>query len=95
MAAPENLLIDIGNTFVKWGRYRAGAAGSAADNCLDSGHPLLAEVPELYRSEESNVVLYRQEPIPLDQFIVPSTGSPPGSPRTTYAGSSLRIDPSP
>jgi type III pantothenate kinase len=42
-----NLLIDIGNTFVKWGRYRADAAGPAADNCLDSGHLLLAEVPEL------------------------------------------------
>ena len=42
-----NLLIDIGNTFVKWGRYRAGTAGSAAENCLDSGHLLRAEVPEL------------------------------------------------
>ena len=42
-----HLLIDIGNTFVKWGRYRAGAKGVAADNCLDSGHLLLAEVPEL------------------------------------------------
>jgi type III pantothenate kinase len=44
---PYNLLIDIGNTFVKWGRYRAGTAGSAAENCLDSGHLLRAEVPEL------------------------------------------------
>ena len=44
---PYNLLIDIGNTFVKWGRYRAGAKGAAADHCLDSGHLLLAEVPEL------------------------------------------------
>jgi type III pantothenate kinase len=44
---PYNLLIDIGNTFVKWGRYRAAAAGAAAGNCLDSGHLLLAEVPEL------------------------------------------------
>jgi type III pantothenate kinase len=44
---PYNLLLDIGNTFVKWGRYRTGAEGSAADNCLDSGHLLLAEVPEL------------------------------------------------
>jgi type III pantothenate kinase len=42
-----NLLIDIGNTFVKWGRYRAGGAGAASDNCLDSGHLLLAEIPEL------------------------------------------------
>jgi type III pantothenate kinase len=44
---PYYLLIDIGNTFVKWGRYRAGAKGTAADHCLDSGHLLLAEVPEL------------------------------------------------
>jgi len=42
-----NLLIDIGNTFVKWGRYRAGGTGAASDNCLDSGHLLLAEIPEL------------------------------------------------
>lgn len=42
-----NLLIDIGNTFVKWGRYRAGGAGQASENCLDSGHLLLAEIPEL------------------------------------------------
>jgi type III pantothenate kinase len=46
-AAPYNLLIDIGNTFVKWGRYRAGAPGAAADHCLESGHALLAEIPEL------------------------------------------------
>jgi type III pantothenate kinase len=46
-AVPYNLLIDIGNTFVKWGRYRAAAAGPAADHCLESGHALLAEIPEL------------------------------------------------
>jgi type III pantothenate kinase len=44
---PYNLLIDIGNTFVKWGRYRAVASGPAADHCLESGHALLAEIPEL------------------------------------------------
>jgi len=44
---PYNLLVDIGNTFVKWGRYRAAARGPAADNCLDAGHALLAEIPEL------------------------------------------------
>ena len=44
---PYNLLIDIGNTFVKWGRYRAAARGAAAENCLESGHALLAEIPEL------------------------------------------------
>jgi type III pantothenate kinase len=46
-AAPYLLLIDIGNTFVKWGRYRAAASGAAADHCLESGHALLAEIPEL------------------------------------------------
>ncbi len=44
---PYHLLIDIGNTFVKWGRYRAAASGAAADNCIESGHALLAEIPEL------------------------------------------------
>jgi type III pantothenate kinase len=44
---PYELLIDIGNTFVKWGRYRAAASGAAADQCLESGHALLAEIPEL------------------------------------------------
>ena len=44
---PYNLLIDIGNTFVKWGRYRSTTRGPAADDCLESGHALLAEIPEL------------------------------------------------
>ncbi len=43
---PYNLLVDVGNTFVKWGRYRASGEGSAADACLESGHALLAEIPE-------------------------------------------------
>jgi type III pantothenate kinase len=44
---PYNLLIDVGNTFVKWGRYRAAPSGAAAEHCLESGHALLAEIPEL------------------------------------------------
>lgn len=44
--SPYNLLVDVGNTFVKWGRYRVTGEGSAADNCLESGHALLAEIPE-------------------------------------------------
>jgi type III pantothenate kinase len=32
---------------VKWGRYRSVGEGSAADNCLESGHALLAEIPDL------------------------------------------------
>ncbi len=40
------LLIDIGNTFLKWGLFR-DAPGSARENRLDSGHVLLAEIPAL------------------------------------------------
>lgn len=42
-----NLLLDIGNTFLKWGRYRPGKAGAAADQCIDAGHVLHAEIPQL------------------------------------------------
>ena len=42
-----NLLIDIGNTFLKWGLFRAGSAGSARKNRLESGHVLLEEIPAL------------------------------------------------
>jgi len=46
-AMPDyKLLIDIGNTFLKWGLFRA-AEGRAADNRLDSGHVLLEEIPAL------------------------------------------------
>ena len=41
------LLIDIGNTFLKWGLYRPSAQGSARDNRVDSGHALLEEIPAL------------------------------------------------
>ena len=44
---PYELLIDIGNTFVKWGRYRLANGGRAADNCLESGHALLDEISDL------------------------------------------------
>jgi type III pantothenate kinase len=44
---PYNLLLDVGNTFVKWGRYRAGAKGAAGASCLESGHALLAEITDL------------------------------------------------
>jgi len=42
-----NLLIDIGNTFLKWGLFRNGSRGGARENRLESGHVLLAEVPAL------------------------------------------------
>jgi type III pantothenate kinase len=44
---PYNLLIDIGNTFLKWGLFRSGSAGSARENRLESGHVLLEEIPAL------------------------------------------------
>ena len=44
---PYELLIDIGNTFLKWGLFRAGERGSARDNRLESGHVLLEEIPSL------------------------------------------------
>jgi type III pantothenate kinase len=42
-----NLLIDVGNTFVKWGRYKVSGNGSADENVIESGHCLLAELPDL------------------------------------------------
>ena len=42
-----NLLIDIGNTFLKWGLFRSGSAGNARENRLESGHVLLEEMPSL------------------------------------------------
>jgi type III pantothenate kinase len=42
-----NLLIDIGNTFLKWGLFRNGSHGGARENRLESGHVLLAEIPAL------------------------------------------------
>ncbi|MFH1043500.1 MAG: type III pantothenate kinase [Pseudomonadota bacterium] len=47
MNEPYNLLIDIGNTFVKWGRYQANSNATAHASCLDSGHALLQEIPAL------------------------------------------------
>ncbi|MCC7039798.1 MAG: type III pantothenate kinase [Burkholderiales bacterium] len=43
------LLIDIGNTFLKWGVFRPSAAGTARDNRVASGHALLEEIPTLRR----------------------------------------------
>ena len=47
MNEPYNLLVDIGNTFVKWGRYTANSNAMAHASCLDSGHALLEEIPAL------------------------------------------------
>jgi type III pantothenate kinase len=42
-----DLLIDIGNTFLKWGLFRSGTSGIARENRLESGHVLLEEIPAL------------------------------------------------
>ena len=42
-----NLLVDIGNTFLKWGVFLASSTGSARDNRLEFGHVLLEEIPAL------------------------------------------------
>ena len=42
-----DLLIDIGNTFLKWGLFRARASGEARENRLESGHLLLEEIAGL------------------------------------------------
>lgn len=47
MNNPYSLLIDIGNTFVKWGRYKLNSKEAAHASCLDSGHALLEEIPAL------------------------------------------------
>src|SRR5439155_7317957 len=42
-----NLLVDIGNTFLKWGVFLASSTGSARDNRLEFVHVLLEEIPAL------------------------------------------------
>ena len=42
-----HLLIDIGNTFLKWGLFRPSSQGGARENRLESGHALLEEIPAL------------------------------------------------
>ena len=47
MKTPTNLLVDIGNTFVKWGRYRTNSKDGAHAGCVESGHALLEEITAL------------------------------------------------
>ena len=42
-----HLLIDVGNTFLKWGLFRPSATGGARENRLESGHALLEEIQAL------------------------------------------------
>lgn len=43
----HSLLIDIGNTFLKWGLFRMPNDGPAHENRLESGHALLEEIAAL------------------------------------------------
>src|SRR6187431_2740463 len=49
MALDRNylLLVDIGNTFLKWGLFRPSPRGAARENRVESGHALLEEIPAL------------------------------------------------
>jgi type III pantothenate kinase len=47
MTRPFDLLIDVGNTFLKWGLFRRAPAGGARENRVESGHALLEEIPTL------------------------------------------------
>jgi type III pantothenate kinase len=38
------LLVDIGNTFLKWGLFRPSPSGTARENRVESGHALLEEI---------------------------------------------------
>ncbi|MEP7328282.1 MAG: type III pantothenate kinase, partial [Betaproteobacteria bacterium] len=42
-----SLLIDVGNTFLKWGLFRPSAHGTARDNRMESGHALHEEITAL------------------------------------------------
>jgi type III pantothenate kinase len=44
-----DLLIDIGNTFLKWGLFLPGREGGARANRVESGHALLEEISALTR----------------------------------------------
>jgi type III pantothenate kinase len=41
------LLIDVGNTFLKWGLFRRSRDGAARDNRVETGHALLEEMMSL------------------------------------------------
>ena len=72
MSDSYNLLIDVGNTFVKWGRYKmqppapAGTPvpenGWAHANCVEYGNTLLDEIPSL-------VGTFRRSPAPRRTLV--------------------------
>ena len=47
MPRDYTLLIDVGNTFLKWGLFRPTQGGHAHDNRVETGHALLEEITAL------------------------------------------------
>lgn len=47
MPRTYTLLIDVGNTFLKWGLFRPTAGGQAHDNRVETGHALHEEITAL------------------------------------------------
>ena len=43
MSSPENLLIDIGNTFIKWSRHSVGAGSATSESTQTTGGRMLIE----------------------------------------------------
>ena len=70
MPAKSNcsLLIDVGNTFLKWGLFRPSADGLARDHRVESGHALLEEVTAL-------PALFARLPVPASIVISNVAGS--------------------
>ena len=57
-----SLLIDVGNTFLKWGLFRPSKDGLARDHRVESGHALLEEVTAL-------PALFARLPVPASIVI--------------------------
>lgn len=47
MSEPYDLLIDVGNTFIKWGRYRSGGGATSEPAALDQERRLIDEIATL------------------------------------------------
>ena len=64
------LLIDVGNTFLKWGRYETGGMLGipASQVCSSYGRVLLDEIPSL-------ASLWRPHPVPRSVLISSVAGT--------------------
>jgi len=65
-----SLLIDVGNTFLKWGLFRAGPDGGARANRVESGHALHDEIMALPAQ-------FAKLPTPAKIVMPHTSGSPP------------------